>query len=134
MEVTTINPAGLAKIPGSAHAMLVHGGKTLHIAGQEPLDREGRCVAPGDMVKQFGQVLANMKVCCDEVGAKMTDIVVLRIYVTDKKLYKAHGRELGAIYLDYFGKHFPATTLVQVVELWNEENMVEIEAVVALPE
>ena len=134
MEITTINPAELARLPGSAHAMLVQGGKTLHLAGQEPLDKDGNCVAPGDVVKQFEQILANLKVCCNEVGAEMTDIVVMRIYVTDRQLYKAHGRELAPIYRQYFGKHFPAMTLVQVAALWNDDNLVEIEALAALPE
>ncbi|MBI3089084.1 MAG: RidA family protein [Candidatus Tectomicrobia bacterium] len=133
MEVKMINPASLNKPQGYAHAMLVSGGKMLYIAGQVPWTQAGRCVAPGDIVKQFEQTMSNLQACCKEVGAKMTDIVLLRIFVTDKKLYKAHNKDLGAIYQRYFGRYYPAITLVQIVELWDEQNMVEIEAMAVLP-
>jgi enamine deaminase RidA (YjgF/YER057c/UK114 family) len=65
----------------------------------------------------------------------MTDIVKLTIYVLDTADYKRHLREIGGVYREYFGKHFPAMTLVGARDLFDADDgcLIEIEGVAALP-
>ena len=64
----------------------------------------------------------------------MDDIVKLSIYVLDVAAYKRQLKEIGAVYREYFGKHFPAMTLVGARDLFDaaEGALIEIEGVAAL--
>ena len=68
-------------------------------------------------------------------GGDLTDIVKLTIYVLDTGDYKRHLREIGGVYREYFGKHFPAMTLVGARDLFDADDgcLIEIEGVAALP-
>ena len=48
--------------------------------------------------------------------------------------YRAEGKAIGAVYREYFGKHFPAMTLTEVRNLYDAEDgcVLEIEGVAAL--
>jgi enamine deaminase RidA (YjgF/YER057c/UK114 family) len=62
-------------------------------------------------------------------GGQMNDIVKLTIYVLSKTEYKAHGRDIGAVYREYFGRHYPAMTLVEVRGLYDDDCLIEIEGI-----
>ncbi len=49
-------------------------------------------------------------------------------YVTDIDAYRGCLKELGPVYREVMGRHFPAMAVVQVVALVEPEAMVEIEA------
>ena len=61
-------------------------------------------------------------------GGRVEDIVRLTWYVTDIETYRASLKELGPIYREAFGRHFPAMAVVAVAALVEPEAMVEIEA------
>jgi enamine deaminase RidA (YjgF/YER057c/UK114 family) len=128
--VSAVNPPTLSKPVGYAHAWEVQGGKTLHIAGQVALDGEGHVVGAGDVVAQFRQVCENLKAILVSRGGQLNDVVKLTIYVLDKASYKATLKETGAVYREYFGRHFPAMTLVEVKGLFDDDRgiVIEIEA------
>ena len=128
--ISPVNPPTLPKPVGYSHAWEAQGGKTLYLAGQVAFDRDGRVVAKGDLTGQFRQVCANLRALVLSRGGQMNDIVKLTIYVLSKADYKAKAREIGAVYREYFGKHFPAMTLVEVKGLYDEDQgcLIEIEA------
>ena len=132
--VSPINPPTLSKPVGYSHAWEVQGGKTLHIAGQVALDGDGAVVGAGDVVAQFRQICENFKALLLSRGGQLNDIVKLTIYVLDKAGYKATLKETGAVYREYFGKHFPAMTLVEVKGLFDDDRgiVIEIEATAVL--
>ena len=70
-----VNPPALMKPHGYSHAYEVQGGKTLYIAGQVALDREGILVGPGDLAAQFRQVCENLRAAVGARGGQLTDIV-----------------------------------------------------------
>jgi len=111
------------------------GGRTLFIAGQVAKDGKGAVVGKGDVVAQFRQVCENIKAVVSSAGGAMTDVVKLTIYVLDTPGYKAQLRPIGAVYREYFGKHFPAMTLVGARDLFDaaEGCLIEIEGVAVLP-
>jgi len=124
-----VNPSSLPKPAGFAHAWEVHGGKTLYIAGQVAMDKDGHVVAKGDLVGQFRQVCENLKQIVTARAGQMNDIVKLTIFVLSKTEYKARGREVGAVYREYFDRHYPAMTLVEVRGLYDDDCLIEIEGV-----
>jgi len=132
--VTPVNPPTLAKPAGYSHAWEVQGGKTLYMAGQVAFDRDGHVVGKGDLIAQFRQVCENMKALLLARGGQLSDIVKLTIYVLSKEDYKARSREIGQVYREYFGKHFPAMTLVEVKGLYDEDQgcAIEIEGVAVI--
>ncbi len=130
--VEAVNPPELARPVGYSHAYETQGGRTLYLAGQVAFDRDGRVVGAGDVVAQFRQVCANLQALLSARGGRMTDIVKLNIYVTSKADYKARTREIGAVYREYFGKHFPAMTLVEVKSLYDDACAIEVEGVAVL--
>ena len=133
MTKTVINPATLTKPSGYAHGILAWGGRVLFLAGQTGVDATGKIVAPPpDIVAQFRQALANLRTVVEAAGAQMTDVVKMTIFVTSKTHYQANAKTIGEVYRSFFGKHYPAMTLVEVKGLWDAEAMVEIEAIAVL--
>jgi enamine deaminase RidA (YjgF/YER057c/UK114 family) len=67
-----------------------------------------------------------------EAGGVPTDLILLRIYVTDKQQYKSRTKEIGSVYRELMGAHYPAMSLVQVSDLLEEGALVEIEGLAVI--
>jgi enamine deaminase RidA (YjgF/YER057c/UK114 family) len=129
---TIINPPELAPPIGFSHAIAASGGTTVYLAGQISCDASGKVIYNGDLVKQFEQVLVNLQTLVGGAGGAMTDITKLTIYVRDKKDYVAHLKEIGKIYQKYFGKYYPAMTLVEVSSLFEDDALLEIDGIAVI--
>ena len=129
--VHPVNPPGLAKPAGYSHGIEVQGGKTIYLAGQVAFDKEGKVVGAGDLVAQFRQICQNLRAVLLARAGKLNDIVKLTIFVLDKSAYKARAKEIGAVYREFFGRHYPAMTLLEVKGLYDDDQgcLMEIEAV-----
>jgi reactive intermediate/imine deaminase len=129
-QVKRTNPPTLSKPTGYTHVVEVTGpGKTIYIAGQIALDKDGNVVGARDMKAQAEQVFKNLQAALDAAGAKFSDVVKMNTYVTDMEQAPAV-REVRA---RYFGDTTPASTLVQVVRLARPELLLEIEVIAAIP-
>ncbi|MBI3536157.1 MAG: RidA family protein [Chloroflexi bacterium] len=104
----------------------------LFLSGQPGLDANGKIAMPGDLIAQFRLALQNIKTVMDEARAPMTDIVKLQIFCTDKAAYKNNLQALGAVYREFFGKYYPATTFVQVKDLFDDGALIEIDAIAVI--
>ena len=124
-----INSPELVKPIGYSHAYATEGGRTIYLAGQVSFDALGNVVHAGDIVKQFDQALKNLQIAIRAADGEMTDIVKMNIFVKDKEMYKTSLKEIGGVYRNYFGKHFPAMTLVEVSSLFEDEVLLEIEGI-----
>ena len=122
-----LNPLGWKKPRGYSHLVKTTGGATLYAAGQASFDEQGSLVGKGDFCKQYDQTLKNIEVVLKAGGAKLTDVVRMTVYCTDRDAFFKYGKELGSIYKEYFGDHFPATTLVEVKRLFLDDMMIEID-------
>ncbi|MGH7278337.1 MAG: RidA family protein [Candidatus Rokuibacteriota bacterium] len=134
-QTGAINPPSLMKAVGFSHGYEARAGRLLFVAGQVARDRDGKVVGRGDLVAQFRQVCENWKALLAAAGATFTDVVKLTIYVLDVDDYRTRTREIGAVYREYFGKHFPAITLVGARDLYDAADgcVIEIEGVAILP-
>lgn len=128
MTKEIINPASLAKPTGYANGILTRGGKILFLAGQTGMDATGKIENPFDLIEQFQKALENIKTIVNEAGGDLTDVVRMTIFVTDKRAYHAQRARIGEVYRAYFGKYFPAMTLVEVKSLYDANALIEIEA------
>jgi enamine deaminase RidA (YjgF/YER057c/UK114 family) len=134
-EIQAVNPASLGKPIGFSHGVQSTGGRLLFIAGQVARDGQGRIVGRDDLVAQFRQICENLRAVVVAAGGQLTDVVKLTIYVLDAGAYKAQARTIGAVYREYFGRHFPAMTLVGARDLYDaaEGCLLEIEGIAVLP-
>ncbi len=134
MEKTIINPAVLPKPVGFNYGILTRGGSLLFLAGQDASGPDGAIAAPGDIVGQAAQVLANLQDVVAAAGGTMQDIVKLNVYVTDRAAYKASRKPLGRLFRDFFGAYYPAMALFEVVALFQDDGMIEMEGFAVLKE
>ena len=129
--VQLVNPPTLAKPAGYSHGIEIQGGKTLYVSGQVALDKNGQLVGRGDLVAQFRQICENLKAVLLARAGQLNDVVKLTIFVLDKTAYKARIKEMGAVYREFFGRHYPAITFLEVKGLYDDDQgcLMEIEAV-----
>lgn len=131
MKMTTINPASLGLPKGYSNGILVEGGSILFVAGQIGWDNQQRIVSD-DFVEQFAQALENVLAVVREAGGGATNIARLLIFVTNKQEYIASLKEVGAVYRQVIGNHYPAMALVEISSLVEDLAKVEIEAIAAI--
>lgn len=106
-------------------------GKQVYLAGQVGWNAD--CVFESErLTDQVQQALRNVNEILHLAGGKPTDIVRMTWYVTDKKEYLASTKEIGEVYRQIMGNHFPAMSLIPVSELLEDEAKVEIEATAVL--
>ena len=84
-------------------------------------------------VAQVRQTLENIAAILAEGDARPEHLVRLTWYVVDMDEYLSNLKELGKIYREIFGSHYPAMALVQVVRLVEKAARVEIEATAVVP-
>lgn len=133
MTKRPINPADLAKPIGFAHAWLVEHGeqKTLYLAGQCGYDAAGHVAAPGDLVAQLDQALANIGMILRDAQMEFADVVQLNFYVTSRDDYATARRAFGEVWRRRCGKHFPGMAMFQVVSLFDPQALIEVQGIAA---
>jgi enamine deaminase RidA (YjgF/YER057c/UK114 family) len=129
--VELISPPSLSPPVGFAHASA--GGGFVWLGGQIGSDATGKVLAPGNIAEQFRQAIRNVGVALEAAGCPPARVVKLTYYVTDVAAYRAALKPIGEAYREVFGRHYPAATLVQVVELFDPEAMVEIDCIAVRP-
>ena len=125
-----IQPEGWAPARGYANGVLSEDGH-LFVGGQVGWTAEQRFEAT-DFMGQARQALRNVLDVVEAAGGCVADIVRLTWYVTDKRAYLDGQAEIGAIYREVMGRHFPAMTMVVVADLIEDAALVEIEATALL--
>jgi len=129
--MTTINPLSLGQPKGYSNGVLVEGGSLLFVAGQIGWDNLQRIVSD-DFAEQFAQALENVLTVVREAGGDAVNIARLLIFVTDKKEYTANLKQVGAVYRQVMGNHYPAMALVEISSLVEDLAKVEIEAIAVI--
>lgn len=129
-KAQVLQPSGWPMPKGYANGMAAEG-RIVVTGGVIGWDAEER-LADG-FVAQVRQTLTNIAAILAEAGARPEHLVRLTWYVVDMDEYLANLKELGRIYREVFGAHYPAMALVQVVRLVEKAARVEIEATAVIP-
>jgi len=125
-----LQPSGWPIPKGYANGMAAEG-RIVVTGGVIGWDAQER-LAKG-FVAQVRQALANIAAILAEGDSRPEHLVRLTWYVVDIEEYLANLKELGQIYREIFGSHYPAMALVQVVRLVEKAARVEIEATAVVP-
>ena len=131
MPKVIVNPPWLPKPSGFSHGIEAQG-RTLFVAGQTAQDSDGQISPVGDLVGQFRAALANVGAVVGARGGTLRDLVKVTFYAVDKREYRAKAAEIGRVYREMMGGHWPATTLVEVRALWDDDALIEIDAIAVL--
>jgi enamine deaminase RidA (YjgF/YER057c/UK114 family) len=131
--VRTLQPPGWPRPHGYANGVAAEGGTLVFVAGQIGWDETG-AFPFDDLPGQVRQTLRNVLAVLAEAGGRPEHITRLTWYVTDREEYLASAREIGAVYRDLMGGHYPAMAVVQVVALIETQARVEIEATALVPQ
>ncbi|MCI3933613.1 RidA family protein [Streptomyces sp. AN091965] len=132
MSLDRLNPASLSPATGFSHAVVATGGRVVFLAGQTALDADGK-VTGATLPEQFEQALGNLLAALRAAGGTPADLARVTVYATDVADYRAHARELGAIWKRLAGRDYPAMAVIGVVRLWDAECLVELDGFAVLP-
>ena len=127
-----VNPQSLAAPSGFSHAVTATGGTLVFLAGQTALDSSGRVVGEG-VVEQFEVALTNLLAALSAAGGGPEHLAKVTIYAVDPEDYRAHAREIGAVWQRLAGRDYPAMALIGIVRLWDSAALVELEGTAVLP-
>ena len=116
-------------VPG----ILTSGGKTLYVSGctaiplyhKHPHVPEEIAI-PQDIKEQAKRVLENLRLIIEAAGAKMTDIVSIRRYLTNMQ----EQDQINEVMWQYFGDSLPTSTTIEVKSLVIKDARLEIDAIV----
>ncbi|HEX6195044.1 MAG TPA: RidA family protein [Jiangellaceae bacterium] len=128
-----VTAPGLAPPSGYAHAVAASPGRHVFLGGQTALDPNGSIVG-STVAEQFDVAAANVVGALEAAGARPEHLVALTIYTTDVGAYRCALTDLGTAYRRHFGKHYVATALLGISELFDTDAMVELVGVAVVPE
>ena len=127
----TLLPEGWPRPRGYANGIEATG-RMVFVAGMIGWDHDWK-FPDKDFLGQTRRALEATLAVLKEGGAGPEHIARMTWYVTDKTEYLANVRELGALWRELFGTHYPAMAVVQVTALMEDEAKVEIETTAVVP-
>ena len=132
MASRVLLPEGWAQPIGYANGIETAVGKIVFIAGQVGWDADQKFQSD-ELAPQFEQALRNVMQVLATAGGGPDHICRITAYCTDKRAYLNGRRELGQIWRHLMGRHYPAMTLVFVVDLLDHPAKIELEATAVIP-
>ena len=106
-----------------AYSRAVRVGPLVLVSGTTASNSDGSTVAVGNAYEQTVCILKKIEAALAEVGAKLSDVVRTRMFVTDISRWEEFGRAHG----EFFRGINPAATMVEVRQLVNPDHLIEIE-------
>lgn len=133
MQRTVINPETVFNSLqyGFSQAVVIQGGRRVVLSGQVGIDAEENTVS-ANLSTQIEVALNNIEAILAEVGANLSHVVFLRIYIVDSA--KNDQQAIVKVLLERFPANPPATSWVIVNGLAESEWLIELEAEAVLPD
>jgi len=114
---------------GGLYSQAVKSNGLLFISGQVALDKDGNLVGKGDITVQTQQVMENLKASLEAAGCTFDDVIKISVFLVNLD----DRPEFHEVRRKYFMESLPASTLLVVKSLANEDYLVEVEAVAEVP-
>jgi enamine deaminase RidA (YjgF/YER057c/UK114 family) len=132
MTHKTLQPEGWLAPRGYANGIEASG-RQIYVGGQ--IGWNAQCqFETDDLVAQIKQTLSNCVAVVAAGGGLPEHVVRMTWYLKDKKEYVARLREIGTVYREVMGRHYPAMSAIQVADLIEDEAKVEIEVTAIVPD
>lgn len=128
-----VQPDGWAQPAGYANAVSARG-RLVSVAGQTGWNPRTAEFETDDLVSQVRQALENIAAVLRAAGAEPEHLVRMTWYVLDRDAYARARSDIGMVYRQVIGRHYPAMALVVVAGLFEPRALVEIEATAVVPE
>jgi len=112
--------------PVAAFSQAVQAGSLLQTAGQVGVDPQTDALVGDTVEEQTRQTLDNLVAVLEAAGASLRDVIMMRVYLTDR----AHFGAMNEVYSRYVQEPFPARTTVFVGLA--EGMLVEIDALAVI--
>ncbi len=132
MAHTTILPDGWPLPKGYSNGIIAEKGKVLFIAGQVGWTPDEK-FASEKLAPQFEQALKNIIAIVKESGGKPEDICRMTCFCKDRSQYLVSRKDLGKIWRDIMGSHYPCMSMIFVSDLLDHPAVIEIEATAVIP-
>ncbi|MFE0799528.1 RidA family protein [Streptomyces sp. NPDC058812] len=132
MTAERVNPPELSPPTGFSHAVVATGTRVVFLAGQTALDTHGK-VTGDTLHAQFELALTNLLTALRAAGGTPADLARVTVYATDVAAYRTHAADLGRTWRELAGRDYPAMAVVEVVRLWDERALVELDGFAVLP-
>ena len=126
-----LSPKGWKPPVGYANGVEASG-RTVFIAGQVGWDPQ-QVFHSEDLAVQFEQALRNVLAVLAEAGGRREHICRMTAYCCDKPAYLAARPELGRIWREVMGRHYPAMSMIFVSDLLDSPGKIELEATAVIP-
>lgn len=133
VQTEFLKPSGLAPAHGYTHAVVTKPGKLIFLSGQVANDPSGQLVGKGNLKAQTEQAFANLKTAIAAAGAAFNDVVKITWYI---KGYKPEDLPVLRGVRDKYVNTAqpPASTLIGVASLFQEDYLLEVDAIAVVPE
>jgi 2-iminobutanoate/2-iminopropanoate deaminase len=112
-----------------APAVRVDSGPLLFLSGQVARGADGSLVGRDDLTVQARQAFHNLRDLLEASGASVNDVIKLTYFVKDMSQWP----KVATVRAEFFHSYLPASTTVEVSRLYNEDYLIEIEAVAVIP-
>ena len=113
--------------PKMGYSRAVRSGNTIAVTGTVGINADGKYSET--LEAQSRRSLEIIKAAIEALGGKMEHVIRTRIYVVDVTQWE----QVAAAHGQIFGEIRPATTIVEVAKLIDEDALVEIEADAIIP-
>ena len=129
---SSLLPEGWAAPIGYANGIVAEPGRIVFIAGQVGWNAQQRFESD-ELAPQFEQALKNLLAVLQAAGGEAAHICRITAYCCDKPAYLAARRQLGAIWRQQMGTHYPAMSMIFVSDLLDAPGKIELEATAVVP-
>ena len=127
-----LQPEGWPRPSGYSNGVLAEG-RQVFIAGQVGWNPRSGKFESAQLVDQVAQALRNVLAVLAQANGRPEHIARMTWYLTSRAEYLAQLKEIGAVYGELMGRHFPAMSAVEVSGLIEAQAKVEIEATAVIP-
>ncbi|MGD1834376.1 MAG: RidA family protein [Nitrososphaeraceae archaeon] len=115
---------------GFSQVVIAPEGDTAYISGQGAFDANGNII--GETFKeQLPIVFKNIKHALEAIDAKPENVVKFQVFIVNHN--EEYLEQLHNETREFFGNNFPANTLIPVPRLALDNMLVEIDAIVVIP-
>jgi enamine deaminase RidA (YjgF/YER057c/UK114 family) len=127
-----VSPPGWKAPAGYSHGISATG-RVIVTAGQVGWNPETGAFESDNFADQTAQALRNVIAVLRAARAGPEHVVRLTWFITDRDAYLRTTRDVGAVYREIMGRHYPAMSVIVVSALVEARALVEIEATAVVP-